>query len=74
MIGEDGFAQGYFKGGATSVGFTIPAGVNPSKIVLTHNHPAGGKDGRTIGGSFSDADINNHIKLGFKETLATSVV
>lgn len=33
----------------------------------------GGKDGRTIGGSFSDADLNNHIKLGFKETRATSV-
>ena len=73
MIGEDGFATGYFKGGATSVGFNIPDGVDPSKTVLTHNHPYGGKDGRTIGGSFSNADLNNHINLGFKETRATSV-
>lgn len=72
MIGEDGFATGYFKGGATSVGFTIPDGVDPAKTVLTHNHPYGGKDGRTIGGSFSNADLNNHINLGFKETRATS--
>ncbi len=73
MIGEDGFATGYFKGGATSVGFSIPDGVDPAKTVLTHNHPYGGKDGRTIGGSFSNADLNNHINLGFKETRATSV-
>lgn len=72
MIGEDGFATGYFKGGATSVGFTIPDGVDPAKTVLTHNHPYGGKDGRTIGGSFSNADLKNHINLGFKETRATS--
>lgn len=72
MIGEDGFAKAYFKGGATSVGFTIPNDVDPSTIVLTHNHPYGGKDKRTIGGSFSDADLNNHIRLGFKETRATS--
>lgn len=72
MIGEDGFAVGYFKGGATSVGFTMPKDVDPSKITLTHNHPYGGKDGRTIGGSFSNADLNNHINLGLKETRATS--
>lgn len=73
MVGEDGFAAGYFKGGATAVSFTIPEGVDPAKTVLTHNHPAGGKDGRTIGGSFSNADLQNHIRLGFKETRATSV-
>ena len=72
MIGEDGFAVGYFKGGATSVAFTIPDGADTSKLVLTHNHPYGGKDGRTIGGSFSNADLKNHINLGFKETRATS--
>lgn len=72
MISEDGFAAGYFKGGATAVSFSIPDGVDPSKTVLTHNHPYGGKDGRTIGGSFSDADLKNHISCGFKETRATS--
>lgn len=73
MVDEDGFACGYFKGGATSVSFSIPKDVDPKKTVLTHNHPAGGKDGRTIGGSFSNADLNNHIDIGFKETRATSV-
>ena len=72
MVGEDGFAAGYFKGGSTAVAFNIPNGVDPSKTVLTHNHPYGGKDGRTIGGGFSDADVTNHIQLGFKETRATS--
>lgn len=43
MIGEDGFAAGYFKGGATAVSFNIPKGVDPSKTVLTHNHPYGGE-------------------------------
>ena len=73
MIGEDGFAAGYFKGSATAVSFEIPKGVDPAKTVLTHNHPYGGRDGRTIGGSFSNADLNNHIRFGFKETRATSV-
>lgn len=73
IVGDDGFAAGYFKGGATSVGFTLPAGADPSTLTITHNHPAGGKDGRTIGGSFSNADLNNHINLGLRETRATSV-
>lgn len=73
MVGEDGFAAGYFKGGESSVSFAIPKGVDPAKTVLTHNHPYGGKDGRTIGGGFSDADVTNHIKHGFKETRATSI-
>lgn len=75
MIGEDGFAVAYFKGGSTSVGFSIPDGVDPSTIVLTHNHPYGTKatGDRTIGGSFSNADLKNHISGGFKETRATSV-
>lgn len=73
MVDEDGFACGYFKGGATAVSFVIPKGVDPSKTVLTHNHPYGGKDGRTIGGTFSDADLKNHIGLGFKESRATSI-
>lgn len=73
MIGEDGFAAGYFKGGPTSVRFNVPKGVNPAKTVLTHNHPYGGKDGRTIGGTFSDDDLKNHIELGLKETRATSI-
>lgn len=72
IVGEDGFAMGYFKGGAGSVGFTMPDGADPSKLTITHNHPYGGKDGRTIGGSFSNADLNNHINLGLKETRATS--
>lgn len=75
MVGEDGFAVGYFKGGKTSVAFEIPNGVDPAKTVLTHNHPYGNKatGNRTIGGSFSDADLQNHIRIGFKETRATSV-
>lgn len=73
MIGEDGFAAGYFKGERGSVGFNIPNGVDPKKTVLTHNHPVKQKDGRTISGSFSDADLTNHIKLGFKETRAVGV-
>lgn len=72
MIGDDGFAVGYFKGNDTSVGFTMPDGMDAGTITLTHNHPYGGKDGRTIGGSFSNADLNNHINLGLKETRATS--
>lgn len=72
LIGEDGFAVGYFKGGATSVAFTIPNGADPSKLTLTHNHPHGTKatGGRTIGGSFSNADLKNHIQLGLKESRA----
>lgn len=73
IVGDDGFAMGYFKGGSGSVGFTMPDGADPSKLTLTHNHPYGGKDGRTIGGSFSNADLNNHINLGLKETRATSI-
>lgn len=71
MIDEDGFATAYFKGGKTSVAFTAPSKEVAAKTVLTHNHPLG--DGRTIGGGFSDADVTNHIRLGFKETRATSV-
>ena len=74
MIGEDGFATGYFKGGKSAVSFSIPNGVDPKKTVLTHNHPYGKNvGGRTIGGSFSNADLRNHISLGFKETRATSI-
>lgn len=73
FVGEDGFAAGYFKGGSGAVSFHIPEGVDASKTVLTHNHPTGGKDGRTIGGSFSNADLTNHIRLGLKESRATSV-
>jgi len=71
MIGEDGFATAYFKGDNNSVGFTPPSKKVAAKTTLTHNHPLG--DGRTKGGSFSDADLRNHIKCGFKETRATAV-
>lgn len=38
---------------------------------LTHNHPY--HDGRTIGGSFSSADVQNHLRLGLKgETRAVT--
>lgn len=73
MIGDDGFATGYFKGEGESVAFNVPNGVDPKKTVLTHNHPVKQKDGRTISGSFSDADLKNHIALGFKETRAVGV-
>lgn len=33
-------------------------------VTLTHNHPYQG--GRIIGGSFSGADISNHLNLGLK--------
>ena len=74
LVGEDGFAVGYFKGGSTSVAYDIPKGADPSKLTLTHNHPYGTKatGGRTKGGSFSNADLKNHIVGGFKETRATS--
>lgn len=40
-------------------------------ITLTHNHPYQG--GRIIGGSFSAADVQNHLRLGLKgETRAVS--
>ena len=40
-------------------------------VTLTHNHPYHG--GRIIGGSFSEADIQNHLRFGFKgETRAVS--
>ena len=42
---------------------------------LTHNHPYKPVDdpNRTIGASFSDADVRNHVMLGFKgETRAVS--
>ena len=40
-------------------------------VTLTHNHPYQG--GRIIGGSFSGADISNHLHLGLKgETRAVS--
>lgn len=75
LIDEDGFACGYFKGGDRSVKFDIPKDVDPSKTVLTHNHPYGTKatQYRTIGGSFSNKDLENHIKFGFKETRATTI-
>lgn len=43
----------------------IPTGHPDFKkaVTLTHNHPNGG--GRVIGGSFSPADVKNHIRLGF---------
>lgn len=38
---------------------------------LTHNHPY--YEGRTIGGSFSEADVQNHLGLGLKgETRAVT--
>ena len=48
LIGDDGFAVGYFKGSATSVGFTIPDGADTSKLTLTHNHPYGGSNSMFI--------------------------
>lgn len=69
MVDENGFATDYFKGNRGSVAFVPPA--DPSRITLTHSHPIGSD--RTIGGSFSEADIINHIDVGFKETRATSV-
>ena len=40
-------------------------------VTLTHNHPYQG--GRIIGGSFSGADVQNHLRFGFKgETRAVS--
>lgn len=40
-------------------------------VTLTHNHPNGGK--RIIGGSFSDMDVKNHLRLNFKgETRAVA--
>lgn len=40
-------------------------------ITLTHNHPYQG--GRIVGGSFSGADVQNHLRLGLKgETRAVS--
>lgn len=71
MVDDDGFAIGYFKGDKDSVAFNVPRGVDTSKITLTHNHPTSG-DARSIGGSFSDADIKNHLAFGFKETRATA--
>lgn len=71
MIDEDGFATAYFKGGKDAVSFIPPDEAIAKKTVLTHNHPLG--DGRTIGGGFSNADIENHIKYKFKETRATAV-
>lgn len=39
---------------------------------LTHNHPS--NDNRIIGGSFSEADVQNHLRLGLKgETRAVAV-
>lgn len=38
---------------------------------LTHNHPYG--DGRVIGGSFSEADVQNHLRLNIQgETRAVT--
>lgn len=40
-------------------------------VTLTHNHPNGDK--RVIGGSFSPADVGNHIRLGLSgETRAVA--
>ncbi len=40
-------------------------------VTLTHNHPYKGR--RIIGGSFSGADVQNHLRFGFKgETRAVS--
>ena len=71
MVNQDGYAVAYFDGDKQSVAFQIPKGVNPKDITLTHVHPAAYD--RTIGGGFSDADIENHIAFKFKETRATSV-
>ena len=70
MVNDDGYAVAYFDGGKQSVSFRVPDNVDTSKVVLTHIHPAEGD--RTIGGTFSDADLLNHIRIGFKETRAAS--
>ena len=73
MVDKDGFACAYFKGGKNSVGFSMPEGVNPAELTLTHIHPVtGSSDQRSIGGTFSVADLTNHINLGLKETRAAA--
>ena len=71
MVNSDGYAVAYFDGDKDSVAFAIPRGVDASDITLTHVHPA--YYDRDIGGTFSEADLVNHIRLGLKETRAVSV-
>ncbi len=49
---------------------TLPQGTDYSKLTLTHNHPSG--NGRGLGGTFSPADIENHARLGLKQTRAVA--
>ena len=54
--------------GAVAVPTTHPD-FNKAKT-LTHNHPYYG--GRELGGSFSGADVKNHVTLGLDSSRATS--
>lgn len=71
FIDNDGFARAYFTGNSGSVSFTLPKNVKVSDLTATHNHPIG--DGRSIGGTFSAADMGVLARYGLKEMRATSV-
>lgn len=76
MVGENGFAVAAFDGDKGSVAFALPIDprtgrtVDASTLTLTHIHPT--EEGRPLGGTFSFADMRNHIRLGFKETRAAA--
>ena len=58
---------------ATTSGSSDHAGIPEEAAgaaVLTHNHPYQG--GRMIGGTFSEADVINHIQLGIGTTRAVT--
>lgn len=69
MVDQNGFATAYYSGDKGSVGFVHPTREEAARLVVTHSHPSAGND-RNNGGTFSDADIINHIDVGFAETRA----
>lgn len=70
FVDQDGFARGYFKGDNGSVSFMLPPHVKVSDLSITHNHPLG--DGRSIGGTFSTADMSVLARYGMRELRATA--
>lgn len=70
VIDAHGFVVAAVDGGEGSVGFTQKVFRNSKGNITTHNHPR--SDKKTMGGTFSFADIKMLGKSGAKQTRASA--